>query len=427
PLIYSRAAQWAVIGISTVVLLASLSVWVPVKLPGDGPLARFLANEITTGQNNTYAVHNYLTRSWESNELYLMEQAITERFGGVYTFSILAQANEAGGVKTPEVLIALDRLAAHLAAADAVSAVVGLPFYVKIMNRFLNEDDDAAFAIPTGERAQMAVNEALYFLTGGTPGSFDFVVDPEYRKAVMMAFVRDTSPATVTALVARAREYIDANWDEESLGVHLELPAGNVGIADAFNRSIKKWMVLATVLSAAASFVAAALMLRSVVGPLLLMFPLAVGIVVWTFLVHLIGIEFNSNVTAALAIASGVGIDAEVYLLYRFREEYVRDGDFHRALFDAFTLVREPLVFSFSALFAGCLAVSVVPLYVGYVGFSMALILLTTFLLSFFAAPVVWSMVQPAFLTRGLRGAVAEAGSVNAGERSSGATRVAGI
>ena len=122
------------------------------------------------------------------------------------------------------------------------------------------------------------------------------------------------------------------------------------------------------------------------------------------FLIHLIGIEFNSNVTAALAIASGVGIDAEVYLLFRFREEYPKDRDFHRALFDAFTLVREPLIFSFTALFAGCLAVSVVPLYVGYVGFSMALILLVTFMLSFFAAPVVWSMVKPSFLTRGLDG-----------------------
>jgi predicted RND superfamily exporter protein len=161
-------------------------------------------------------------------------------------------------------------------------------------------------------------------------------------------------------------------------------------------------MVLATVASAIASFFAAALMLRSIVGPLLLMFPLAMGIVVWMFMIHLIGIEFNSNVTAALAIASGVGIDAEVYLLYRFREEYPKDGDFHRALFDAFTLVREPLIFSFVALFAGCLAVSMVPLYVGYVGFSMALILLATFLLSFFAAPVVWSLVQPSFLIRGL-------------------------
>ncbi len=416
PLIYNRSTQWTVLAIAGMLVAVSLSVWYSIPLGGETAVGRFLATKIETGQNNTYAVHNYLTKSWEDNELYKMEQEITRRFGGVYTLAILARGDKPGDVKTPEALVAMDGLAQHLAELEEVSAVIGLPFYVKIMNRFLNEDQDEAFEIPTQGRAQMAVNETMYFLTGGLPGAFDFVVDADYQNTVMMAFVRDTSLQTVTKLIDRANTYIANNWDAEKLNVNLELAAGNVGIADAFNRSIKKWMVLATLLSALASFVAAALMLRSVTGPLLLMFPLAVGIVIWTFLIHLIGIEFNSNVTAALAIASGVGIDAEVYLLYRFREEYPKDGDFHRALFDAFTLVREPLIFSFTALFAGCLAVSVVPLYVGYVGFSMALILLITFLLSFFAAPVVWSMVQPRFLTRGLE---RESGVPNKGESKS--------
>lgn len=424
PLIYNRNAQWAVIAIGGLILAASLSIWLPIKFGGDTALGRFLSNEIETGQNNTYAVHNYLTRSWEDNELFQMEQEITARFGGVYTLAMLVEGHEPGAAKTPEALRALDGLADHLSQIEEVSAVIGLPFYVKIMNRFLNEDEDAHFRIPDHDRAQMAVNEAIYFLTGGMPGAFDFVVDADFKNTVMMAFVRDTSPQTVTKLVDSANAYLSKHWDAEELGVTIKLPAGNIGIADAFNRSIKKWMVLATLLSAAASFVTAAVMLRSLIGPVLLMLPLAVGIIVWILLIHLIGIEFNSNVTAALAIASGVGIDAEVYLLYRFREEYPKDFDFHRALFDAFTLVREPLIFSFAALFAGCLAVSIVPLYVGYVGFSMALILLTTFLFSFFVAPVVWSMLQPRFLTRGLRRvpAVAPAATMDI-DRSNGAAR----
>ena len=403
PLIYNRRMQLSVLGISALLIAISLSVWVSIPVGGDTAIGRFLGDEIKTGQNNTYAVHNYLTRSWEDNHLYKMEQEITELFGGVYTLAIiLAKGDKPGDVKTPEALVAMDKLARHLEEAEEVSAVVGLHFYVKIMNRFLNEDQDEHFKIPTEGRAQMAVNETIYFLTGGTPGAFDAVVDPKYQNTAMIAFVKDTSRETVDKLMARANTYIADNWETEKLDVELKLAAGNVGIADAFNRNIKKWMVLATIFSALASFIAAGLMLRSVMGPALLMFPLAIGILVWMFLIHLIGIEFNSNVTAALAIASGVGIDAEVYLLYRFREEYVKDRNFHRALFDAFTLVREPLVFSFAALFAGCLAVSIVPLYVGYVGFSMALILFTTFNLSFFVAPVVWSMVQPRFLTRGL-------------------------
>jgi len=402
PLIYDRRAQALVMGSCALLVLASLSVWFPIKFGGDTALGRFLEHEIEIGQNNTYAVHNYLTRSWEDNALYRMEQDIARRFGGVYTLAILATGKEPGDVKTPQALVALDGLAKHLTDTDEVAAVIDLSFYIKIMNRFLNEDRDDAFKIPTGDRGQMAVNEALYFLTGAQPGSFDFIVDPTYKYTIMLAFVSETSPRTVAKLVKTANDYLAAHWDSAKLKVDLRLPAGNVGIADSFNRSIEKWMVWATVLSAAASMVAVTLMLRSFVGPLLLMLPLVIGIVVWVFLIHLIGIEFNSNVTAALAIASGVGIDAEVYLLYRFREEYPKDRDFRRALFDAFTLVREPLVFSFTALFAGCLAVSLVPLYIGYVGFSMALVLLTTFLLSFFAAPVVWSVLQPSFLTRGL-------------------------
>lgn len=408
PLIYNRRAQWTVLAVSGILLAVSLSLWTSIKLGGDTAVGRFLAAEIETGQNNTYAVHNYLTKSWEDNALYQMEQEITRRFGGVYTLTMLATGADLGDIKTPEALVALDGVAQHMTEAEEVSAVIGLPFYIKIMNRFLNEDQDKFFSIPSNEtvalggRAQVAVNEALYFLTSGTPGAFDFVVDPAFQNTVLTAYVTDTSPKTVAKLIDRANDYLDEHWDAVALQVGLRMSAGNVGIAGAFNNAIKKWMVLATLFSALASYIAAALMLRSLTGPILLMFPLAAGILVWMMLIHLLGIEFNSNVTAALAIASGVGIDAEVYLLFRFREEYPKDRNFHRALFDAFTLVREPLVFSFTALFAGCLAVSVVPLYVGYVGFSMALILLTTFLLSFFAAPVVWSMVKPSFLTRGL-------------------------
>lgn len=404
PLVYKRSWQVGVIALSALIMLLSLSLWFPIRLPGDSALSRFLATQIEVGQDNTYAVHNYLTRSWESNHLYQQEMKIKERFGAVYAMSmLLAEGTEPGAVKTPEALTALDGMATHLQKLPEVPAVIGLPFYIKIMNRFLNEDRDEEFRIPQGERAQMWINEALYFYTGGTPGAFDSVVDPEYSKASIQVLVTDTSPKTVKKVIAAARTYLDEHWDAEALdGVTVTLAAGAVGIADAFNRSIAKWFVLATALSAAASYVVAAMILRSLIGPLLLMFPLVLGTIVWVFLIYLLGIEFNSNVTAALAIASGVGIDAEVYLLYRFREEYPKDGDFRRALFDAFTLVREPLVFSFAALFAGCLAVSGVPLYVGYVGFSMALVLLTTFSLSLFVAPVVWSLLQPKFLTRGL-------------------------
>lgn len=405
PLVYNRTLQIVTLTIAVLTLVLSLTFWVRIPIGEPGSLINRLLNvKIEIGQDNTYAVHNYLTRSWEDNELYQQEMEIKKRFGAVYTMTMLAKGPEEGSVKTPEALRALDGLAAHLEQMDEVPAVLGLPFYVKIMNRFMNEDRDEEFRIPVGERAQMAVNEALYFLTGGQPGAFDFVVDPTYSRSSMVALVTDTSPATVSKVLEAANSYLDREWDPAAVGgVEVELAGGSVGIADAFNRGTARWLVLATVLSAVASFIAAAFMLRSLVGPLMLMFPLLGGTILWAVVLYAIGIEFNSNVSAALAIASGVGIDAEVYLLFRFREEYPKHGDFQKALFDAFTLVREPLMFSFFSLFAGCLAVVIVPLYVGYVGFAMALVLLTTFVFSFFVAPAMWAVAKPKFLTRGLR------------------------
>ena len=249
PLIYNRSTQWAVLAIAGILVAVSLSVWFSIPIGGDTALGRFLAAEIETGQNNTYAVHNYLTKSWEDNELYQMEQEITERFGGVYTMTMLARGRKPDNIKTPEALQDWDKFELHMAEAEGVTAVVGLPFYIKILNKFLNEDKDEFFAIPTNEtvelegRAQVAVNEALYFLTSGTPGAFDFIVDPFFENTVSMVFVRDTDPKTVANLIARAKKYVAEHWDAERHQVDVYLPAGNVGIAQAFNLQIKKWMV----------------------------------------------------------------------------------------------------------------------------------------------------------------------------------------
>ena len=112
---------------------------------------------------------------------------------------------------------------------------------------------------------------------------------------------------------------------------------------------------------------------------------IALGIMV------LCGIELNSNTVAALAIASGVGIDSEVYLLFRVREEYRMLGDFKEALIRAYVNIRRALVVSNGALILGCMILAPVPLYIGYVGFGMGVVLLVCFLMSAILSPILWS------------------------------------
>ena len=49
------------------------------------------------GQDNTFAIHNYLTRSCNRSNIYQMEKEITARFGGVYPMIVLVEAAHAHG------------------------------------------------------------------------------------------------------------------------------------------------------------------------------------------------------------------------------------------------------------------------------------------------------------------------------------------
>ena len=370
--------RWSQVVIAACILVTVILAW---KIPGT-PI----------GQNNSYAVHNYLTKSWNRSEIFEMEQKIKKHFGGVYTLTVLAEGPEPGSVKTPEALNALEAFAKHMEEPDEVSAVVGLPLYIKVMNRFLHDDQDEEFRIPVGESAQGYVNEALYFYTGGTAGAFDAVVDPNYQRAMMVAFVTDTSQETVKKVLDRARAYIDNTWDPAAAsGVTLEMAGGSVGIAGAFNKNVQYWLILGTVLGFLGTVLVSIPFIRSFLLPLLLIVPLILGTLAAVGIMIMFGIELNSNAAGALAIASGVGIDSEVYLLYRVREEYLKCGNFREALVQGFVKIRRALMVSNGALILGCWSLALIPLYSGYVGFGMGLVLLLCFVFSGVLSPIMWA------------------------------------
>jgi predicted RND superfamily exporter protein len=123
------------------------------------------------------------------------------------------------------------------------------------------------------------------------------------------------------------------------------------------------------------------------------------GTIISLAFMYLLGIEINSNAIAALAIASGVGIDSEVYLLFRVREEYARLGNFRESLVQGYVKIRRALVVSNGALILGCWALIPVPLYIGYVGFGMGLVLFWCFLMSAVLSPLLWAWFGEAVVT----------------------------
>src|ERR1700683_1075902 len=105
---------------------------------------------IPIGQNNTYAIHNYLTRSWLRSPIFAMEKGIVDRFGGVYPMTVYVSPKPGAGriLEDPAVLQAIDRLALFLRKQPGIGNVADVAYPIKLSNSFVHGEDDRYFIIP---------------------------------------------------------------------------------------------------------------------------------------------------------------------------------------------------------------------------------------------------------------------------------------
>lgn len=310
-------------------------------------------------------------------------------------------------LETPSVLRAIDSLAEYMRTLPNVGTVSDLAFPLKLRHQFVNGDDPKFFVV---QDTHQSLGEAIMGMSNEEPGVFDWLFNEDYSATVVIAYVSTTDPRVVSRLMDDATRRADALF--AGLPVKVSVAGGAVGIAQAFNRNIKYWLVVSVVLGLVGTALVAIPAIGSISLALLLLVPLAMGSVIALGIMVLCGIELNSNTVAALAIASGVGIDSEVYLLFRVREEYRTLGDFKESLIRAYVNIRRALVVSNGALILGCMILAPVPLYIGYVGFGMGVVLLVCFLMSAILSPILWSW----FGSRAVAGPFVERPTVMAAE-----------
>ncbi len=65
--------------------------------------------------------------------------------------------------------------------------------------------------------------------------------------------------------------------------------------------------------------------------------------------------------------------------------------DFRESLIKGFVKIRKALLVSNGALILGCWVLASIPLYVGYVGFGMGLVLTACVVMSGVISPIMWS------------------------------------
>lgn len=245
--------RWLVMAIFLIMIISSLSLF----------------SKIHPGQDNTYAIHNYLTKSWHGNKIYEMEKKIEKSYGTIFPCTILIEADKEKGLKKADNIKKIDELEKFLSKIPNVGGCLGLPIYVKLINRFINGEKEEYWKIPDSDRE---LGFYLSFYDFGEPGSFDSVVNYNYTRSVVVALVSNTTRETVTTVIDKAREYVKNQFNGEHLKAYVA--GGFVGINYGFNELVYKWLVFAFLLSAVASYNIVLIIMRSYVAGLILLLPL---------------------------------------------------------------------------------------------------------------------------------------------------------
>ena len=363
-------------------------------------VATWIDVETPIGQNNTYAIHNYLTRSWLRSDMYTMEREITGRFGGVYPMTVLVEGKtpDAKILEDPRVVHGVDLLAEFLRKQPHVGYVADLAFPSKLGNQFIYSDDPKYFTLPDTPRY---MGSMLLDIADRSPGGYLWLFTNKLTATVVIAYVSGTESEVADNLIKATQ--VEADRVFQGLPVQIGVAGGAIGIAEAFNRNIKYWLIVGTALGFIGTLIIAIPFIGSLRLAGVLVIPLLMGTLIALAIMTLAGIEINSNAIAALAIASGVGIDSEVYLLFRVREEYAVLHDFREALVQGYVKIRRALLVSNGALILGCFVLIPVPLYIGYVGFGMGLVLALCFVMSAVLSPILWARFGEQVVMRGAR------------------------
>ncbi len=251
---------------------------------------------------------------------------LNQAFGGTDSVAFMVRGESQDSIKDARVLNAMAKLQHFLESQPYVGKTQSLADLVKRMNQSMHAEDPAYNAIPSD--SNLISQYLLLYSLSGDPQDFDTLVDNDYRRAVVWAYLKTDSTTYVKELYEKCRQLIAAEFPP---GISVSI-GGSVPQTMASNEALVATKAANIVQMAVVVFALAALAFRSLVAGLLVVVPLAAIVSMNLGLMGWFGVPLDMGTASITAMVMGIGADYEIYMLFRLREEYSRYGDLNRAL-----------------------------------------------------------------------------------------------
>jgi uncharacterized protein len=273
-----------------------------------------------------------------SGQLRRDDAVVNARFAGSSTLRILIEGDADGVLQEPDVLRAIADLQRFLAGFPEIGKTESVVDYLSRMDRVMRPDAGPSDGVPQSRRM---VGQYLFLYSLSGPDDLSDLVDAAYRRGAILAYSKSDETAFAERLFRQTREFAAERF--RGLPVRVGIAGGSLGAQAAVNAVVVREKIRNIAQVGAIIFVLSALALRSVIGGLFVVVPLAVALGITVGVMGWAGVWLSMSTSAVMAMGVSIGADFAIYLIFRLREELAR-----ASLADG---VRRALVTSGTAIF----------------------------------------------------------------------------
>ena len=326
----SRKGAMSILGVAGVLLAVGAYLSSNVQI-----------GEAEPGSPLLYLDHDYNVSS----------KAINTSFPGSEELFIIAETEEEGGLKRPEVIAALASLQGHMLMDPELGGAKGLPNLIMQVNQMTHNDDPRWAVIPE-DPAMSGGLMFMYMMSSPIPGALLEFLDPDEKTANMVFYYKDHQGETIRRAIHMAKEWTNSAMAQVE-GLNIRLAGGLIGVTAAINESAYSTNLLVIPAVFLLIFVFVTAFYWSVHAGWLMMLAMSFATTLTYAYMGLAGIGINVNTVPIIAVGIGVGIDYSIYIMDRIRAEYQLSGDLSAAVKHAISTTGVAVGFTAITLIGG--------------------------------------------------------------------------
>lgn len=256
---------------------------------------------------------------YHDHDFNVSSTAINDRFPGAEELFIIARADEAGGLKKPEIIKALADFQNHMMLDPKLGGVKGVNNLLTQVNQMTRNNDPRWAVVPTIER-NIGGLLFMFMMSAPTQGALLEYIDTDDRLANMVFYYKDHTGETIRRAIHMAKEWI-ATTGQHVQGLHIDLAGGPVGVTAAINEEAFETNVIVVPAVLALILGFTLWFYGSFHSGFMMLVSMSFATTLTYACMGLLKMGLNVNTVPMIAVGIGLGVDYAIYMMDRIKEE----------------------------------------------------------------------------------------------------------